>query len=365
PAFIDIDPDPLPLLSPPTKQMAGEVLPHLIVILHESTFNPRRFGVPVDDTLEQFFSPRDGLSGELHVEIFGGSSLQTEFSLLTGLSSLSFGNDSRFVFHLLDGRVRHSLPFFLAGIGYAISYLSCDKPSFLNRGRFYKSIGLNDVDYAGILPQPFDAERWQREHHDEQLFDHALGLISKHVVSGKPGFLSISTLMNHGDHRRRIFPADRHAKLRQEAVAVTGNASYGEYVVRLAETVIAYDAFRKSLDDTLDGQPAIIVRFGDHQPSFTAPLGGMTPSDPALRKTFYAIEAVNCALPQDLAAPQVLDVTYLSTLALLAARVPLDPVFTTRAALLRDDPAVYFDIASTTKRRFHRALVEAGMVDLA
>jgi hypothetical protein len=46
-------------------------------------------------------------------------------------------------------------------------------------------------------------------------------------------------------------------------------------------------------------------------------------------------------------------------------RLLLDPVLATRAALLKDDPATYFDIASTTKRRFHRALVEGGMVDLA
>jgi hypothetical protein len=45
--------------------------------------------------------------------------------------------------------------------------------------------------------------------------------------------------------------------------------------------------------------------------------------------------------------------------------LPLDPVFATRAALLKEDPATYFDIASRKKRRFHRALVEAGMIDLA
>ncbi|RRH99227.1 hypothetical protein EH240_18485 [Mesorhizobium tamadayense] len=366
PAFVDIDAEPLPLLPPvPAKQPSGEPLPHIIMILHESTFDPRRFGLPIGEAFQRFFSPPGGLSGTLNVEVFGGSSLQSEFSILTGLSTRSFGTDSRYVFHLLDGRIRHSLPPYLSAIGYSLSYLSCDGPSFLNRGSFYRSIGLDDVAYAETLPLPFDGERWRREHHDEQLYDHALGLFQKQAAGGEPCFLSISTLMNHGDHRRRVFPEDHHAGLRREADAAVGSAEYGEYVVRLAETVGAYDAFRAKLDAILDGHPAIIVRFGDHQPSFTAAMSGRPPSDPALYESFYAIEAMNCALPPDLAAPLALDVAYLSTLALQAAGMPLDPVFATRAALLRDNPAIYFDPASTRKRRFHRALVEAGMVDLS
>jgi hypothetical protein len=366
PSFVDIDPDPLPLLPPvPTRRPAGERAPHIVMILHESTFDPRRLGMAANEAFERFFTPSDGLSGALHVDVFGGSTLQTEFSVLTGLSSLSFGNDSRYVFHLLSGRVRHSLPSVLSGIGYNVSHISCDRPAFVNCGRFYQSIGFDEVGYAETLPPPFDTERWKRENHDEQLYDHALDQLSNRVTTGKPCFLSIATLMNHGDHRRRIFPIERHAQLRREAVAATGVPFYGEYTVRLAESVEAYAAFRKRLEIMLSGQPAIIVRYGDHQPSLTTALTGLPPSDPALRQTFYSIEAVNCRLPVDVAAPPVLDCAFLSTLTLLAAGLPLDPVFATRAALLNDCAAPYFDAASPRKRRFHRALVEAGMVNLA
>ncbi|MDX8447318.1 sulfatase-like hydrolase/transferase [Mesorhizobium captivum] len=366
PAFVDIDAEPSPLLPPaPAKQPPGDPLPHIIMVLHESTFDPRRFGLPVDDCFARFFSPTAGLSGTLNVEVFGGSSLQSEFSILTGLSTRSFGSDSRYVFHLLDGRIRHSLPLHLSAIGYSHAYLSCDSPSFLNRGSFYRSVGLTDVAYAETLPPPFDGERWRREHHDEQLYDHALGSLQEQAASGKPCFLSISTLMNHGDHHRRVFADDLHTGIRREADAAAGSAEYGEYMVRLAETVRTYEAFRARLDATLDGHPAIVVRFGDHQPSFTASMTGRPPSDPMLYETFYTIEAVNCALPQAVVAPPALDVAYLSTLTLLAAGAPLDPVFATRAALLEAEPATYFDPDNRLKRRFHRALVEAGMIDLS
>lgn len=366
PGFVDITPDPLPLLPPvPARRENGEARPHIFMILHESTFDPRHHGVPIGRSFERFFSPTNSLSGALHVDVFGGSTLQTEFSVLTGLSSLSFGNDSRFVFHLLAGRVRHSLPSVLSGMGYHVSHVSCDRPNFVNCDRFYKSIGFEEVTYAPTLPPPFDLERWRRERHDEQLYSQALSRIADRLEGEKPCFLSIMTLMNHGDHRRRIFPPELRAEVRREAVALTGNENYGEYAVRLAESVEAYAAFREKLETALNGRPAIIVRYGDHQPSFTAALTGLPPSDRALHKTFYAIETINSALPGDLAAPAMLDAAFLSTLTMSAARLPLDPVFATRTALLADCAAPYFASESVGKKRFHRALVEAGMVDLA
>lgn len=366
PGFVDIAHDPLPFLPPvPAKRDNGEARPHIFMVLHESTFDPRHHGVPINRAFEQFFSPANGLSGALHVDVFGGSTLQTEFSVLTGLSSLSFGNDSRFVFHLLAGRVRHSLPSVLSGMGYHVSHVSCDRPNFVNCDRFYKSIGFEEVAYAATLPPPFDLERWRRERHDEQLYSHALNRIADRLGSERPCFLSIMTLMNHGDHRRRIFPPELQADIRREAVALSGNENYGEYAVRLAESVEAYAAFRGQLETALNGRPAIVVRYGDHQPSFTAALTGLPPSDRALHKTFYAIEAINSALPADLAAPAMLDAAFLSTLTMSAARLPLDPVFATRTALLADCAARYFASESVRKKRFHRALVEAGMVDLA
>jgi hypothetical protein len=365
PAFLDIDPDPLPFLpATPGTCPAVRQAPHIIMILHESTFDPRQLGVAVPPSFERFFTPPNGLSGTLHVDVFGGSTLQTEFSVLTGLSSLSFGGDSRFVYHLLSGRVRHALPLALAGLRYNVSHISCDRPNFVNCGQFYSSIGFEDVSYADTLPPPFDAARWRRERHDEQLYGHALASLSQRATADRPCFLSIATLMNHGDHRRHIFPIDWHASLRGEAMAATGSELYGEYAVRLAESVEACEGFTGALQVQLAGQPAIIVRYGDHQPSFTTSLTGLPPSDPALRQTFYAIEAMNCALPDHLEAPPVLDSAFLSTLTMLAAGLPLDPVFATRASLLDDCAALYYDSGSLRKLRFHRALVEAGIVRL-
>ena len=72
--------------------------PDIIIIQHELIFDPRVFGLPVEPTVEGFLSPKDGLHGTLNVDIFGGGSWQSEFSLLTGLSSASFGSNAYYLF---------------------------------------------------------------------------------------------------------------------------------------------------------------------------------------------------------------------------------------------------------------------------
>ena len=59
-----------------------------------------------------------------------------------------------------------------------------------------------------------------------------------------------------------------------------------------------------------------------------------------------------------------LDIAFLGTIALQAAGLPLDPLFSTRASLLDECGTSYFASDSMRKRRFHRTLVELGLVDL-
>ena len=95
-ALSDIAKDPLPLMAAVPARSPD--YPDIIVIQHESIFDPRIFGLPVEPIVESFLSPENGLYGSLNVDIFGGGSWQSEFSLLTGLSSASFGSNAYFLF---------------------------------------------------------------------------------------------------------------------------------------------------------------------------------------------------------------------------------------------------------------------------
>src|SRR5882757_8743934 len=115
-ALSDIAKDPLPLMAAVPARTLD--YPDIIVIQHESIFDPRVFGLPVEPIVESFLSPKNGLYGSLNVDIFGGGSWQSEFSLLTGLSSASFGSNAYFLFTKGVGRFRNSLPNSLTALGY-------------------------------------------------------------------------------------------------------------------------------------------------------------------------------------------------------------------------------------------------------
>jgi hypothetical protein len=79
--------------------------------------------------------------------------------------------------------------------------------------------------------------------------------------------------------------------------------------------------------------------------------------------TFYAIEALN--IPHlSPGRGTDLDIAFLGTVALQRAGIALDPIFATRASLLDDCGESYFASASERKRRFHRTLVDMGLIDL-
>jgi hypothetical protein len=60
-----------------------------------------------------------------------------------------------------------------------------------------------------------------------------------------------------------------------------------------------------------------------------------------------------------------LDIAFLGTVALQQAELPLDQIFATRASLLEHCGEAYFASPSERKRRFHRTLVELGVIDVA
>src|SRR5215212_4823634 len=80
---------------------------------------------------------------------------------------------------------------------------------------------------------------------------------------------------------------------------------------------------------------------------------------------YYAVETLNIFPDRLACGPGAdLDIAFLGTVALQQAGLPLDPIFATRATLLDHCRETYFASPSERKRRFHRTLVDLGMIDM-
>jgi len=367
-ALSDIAEHPLPLLPAlPARRLD---CPDIIVIQHESIFDPRLFGLPVEPNVEAFLTPKDGFHGRLNVDIFGGGSWQSEFSLLTGLSSASFGSNAYFLFKRGVGRFHHSLANTLTALGYRTMLTSSCRRGFLNYDAFYRSIGISERIFTDDFRPPFDVDRFETTHSDALFLDAALGAHMKQIEGdAAPRFLYALTNFNHGPHSRRLVPPGHFEAERSFAEASLSDSHYAEYYARLAETAATWNRLKCELAARFPGRPMLIVHYGDHQPVMSRRIEAKLKLQPDPRRqfrTFYAIETLNDRCDRLVAGrgPD-LDIAFLGTVALQQAGLPLDEIFATRASLLAHCGDGYFASSSERKRRFHRTLVDLGLIDVA
>ena len=364
-ALSDIANDPLPLREATPARSAD--CPDIIVIQHESVFDPRIFGLPVEPVVESFLSPPGGEFGRLNVDIFGGGSWQSEFSLLTGLSSASFGSSAYYLFKKGAGRFHSSLPRSLASLGYKTTLISSCRRGFLSYDKFYSSIGIDERIFVDELPPPFDARRFEATNSDAMFLDAVIDAHTRRIAGDPtPRFLYVLTNFNHGPHNRQLVPPGQFERERAFAMASFPDAGYIEYYTRLAETASTWQRLRARLASSFPGRPVLIVHYGDHQPVLTKQINRHLKRPGDGRRpfgTFYAMETLNMPHPSPGKGAD-LDIAFLGTVALQRAGIALDPIFATRASLLDDCGQAYFASASERKRRFHRTLVDLGLIDL-
>ena len=363
----DIANDPLPLMAAVPARTVE--YPDIIVIQHESIFDPRIYGLPVEPTVDTFLSPENGLHGTLNVDIFGGGSWQSEFSLLTGLSSASFGSNAYYLFKQGAGRFHSSLPHALAALGYRTMLASSCRRSFLSYDEFYRSIGIGERIFADDFPAPFDVRQFETTNSDALFLEAAFAAHTKAIADDpSPRFLYALTNFNHGPHNRRLAAPGQFERERAFAASSLPDAQYAEYYARLAATASTWKRLKRELTKHFPKRPMLIVHYGDHQPVLAKRIERQLtlPVDPRRAfRTFYAIESLNTCLDRLASGPGAdLDIAFLGTVALQQAGLPLDPIFATRASLLEHCRDTYFASPCERKRRFHRTLVNLGMIDI-
>jgi hypothetical protein len=337
--------------------------PHIILIHQESVVQPSLFpALSYDRAVEPFFRSYDDRLYPLRVETYGGASWLTEFSLLAGVSTHSFGGMRQFVQTFTQNKLKDTLPQALERCGYRNVVFYPMMRNFVSNDRFYSSIGLKDIFDMKVQGAKTAQER------DRFYYENALAEMERHFKSSrKPLFTYIQTMMAHWPYDFTFMP-----EVAVEGGAPGTNPEMHEYLRRVSMAKMDFDFLMQELRRRFPRERFLIVHYGDHHPTATRTLLGFDSAteaeDVSLSPesigflTYYAARGINYRVP---ALPQfdALDVPYLGTVILDLAKLPLSDSHRERKRLMSLCMGRYYGCRHREEILiFHRRLIEAGLM---
>jgi hypothetical protein len=358
------DSAPGPRFAVPTECTTASPPPHIILIHQESVVPPGYFPtLRYDHRVDRLFVSQDGKTHRLRVETYGGASWLTEFSIMTGVSTYSFGGMRQFVQSLLVGKVHDTLPETLTRCGYRTVVFYPLLRNFVSYDKFYGSVGLKEIYDSTDQGAKTDAER------DRFYFGNALDEVARHLRQSRhPLFTYILTMATHSPYDTVYMPE----------IGVPGGGpgtdpEMSEYLRRLAMAQMDYEELKGEIARRFPGERFLIVHYGDHHPVATRSLLGFgkardaedvsLPPESLGFITYYAVDSVNYQVPP-LPEVETLDVPYMPVVILNAARLPLSDSFRERQRVLTACEGRYFTCRPRdTILTFHRRLIDSGLVD--
>jgi phosphoglycerol transferase MdoB-like AlkP superfamily enzyme len=337
--------------------------PHIILIHQESVVQPSLFKqLSYDHAVDPLFLSADSHLHQMRVETYGGASWLTEFSLLAGVSTQSFGGMRQFVQTFTQNKLKDTLPQALERCGYRNVVFYPMMRNFVSNDKFYTSIGLKEIFDMKSQGAATAQER------DRFYYDNSMAELDRHIhASQKPMFLFIQTMSAHWPYDFAFNPE----------VEVSGGGpgtdpEMHEYLRRVSIAKMDFDYLMAELPRRFPGERFLVVHYGDHHPMATRMLLGFhndtEAEDVALHPdsigfvTYYAARGINYRVP---ALPQfeTLDVPYVGTVILDLAGVPLSDSHSERKRLMYLCKGRYNGCTQRNEiLAFHRRLIDSGIV---
>jgi phosphoglycerol transferase MdoB-like AlkP superfamily enzyme len=314
--------------------------PDVFVVLSESQTDLSRLDrYDMDRRFSDHFKSSDGTSHALRVETFGGGTWISNFSLMTGLSSLDFGWRAPYLTTTMEGKVHQSLATEFARCGYKTAVLMPMAHGFVNEGPFLESIGIDEVlDYDRIGASEY-------AHPDRFYFEAARSYLKDHRrTDGRPLFLEVQTMFAHSPYSRQLAEPD------PGDLGESGIFELDEYVRRVAQSQRDFNWFLDRFEAESTDYPAIVLEFGDHQSFATREVVTQLNPDFAVDElnssayqSYFTVHGIGTEVdmtPFDFAS---LDIAYLGVSLMEAAGIDKSPMFADLATLRdRCDGKMYF-----------------------
>ena len=340
--------------------------PNIVLIHQESVVPPEFFPkLGYDKSLDPMFRSADKKLHPLRVETYAGASWLTEFSILAGVSTYSFGGMRPFVQAMMAGKVHDTLPEAQARCGYRNTVFYPLSKDFVSNGRFYSAVGMPEIFDMKAQGSKSGHER------DRFFYGNMLSMMDKHFsTSQQPLFTFLITFATHQPYYFAFMP-----ELNVPGGAPGTDPEMNEFLRRLGMAHMDYDWMKTELAKRYPNERFLIVHYGDHQPTSTWSMLSESDrtairskdrnltKDSAAYLTYYAVEGVNYDVPP---LPEVttLDVPYVGTMLLDAARLPLSPAYQERKRLMQVCNGRYNGCEKSNEiLSFHRRLIDSGLME--
>ena len=231
--------------------------------------------LPFWHELEQQFS-----SGYLTVPVVGAGTANTEFEVLTGMSSRMFGPGEYPYKTCLQNHTVESVAYDLSALGYAAHAIHNHRATFYTRNLVYANLGFDDFTSLEYMPLVSKTPKgWSRDYILTSQIIKALD-----ATADQPDLVFTVSVQGHGSYPKEEI-------LSNPAITVTGcpkhiNSHSMEYYVNQIHEM---DQFVKRLTDALSQrqEKTVLVLYGDHLPSLNLKAGDMNSG--SLFKTRYII----------------------------------------------------------------------------
>ena len=224
---------------------------NIIAIMLESYNDFSKFkNVDLDPSVyENFYNIiNNSYSGKLVTNVFGGGTINTEWSFLTGYNS-----------HPKYVKDTNSFMWYFKEQGYKVEAMHPNFGWFYNRRNINDYIGFQQFDYYENKYKAIQEEALM----DWEFFDYIIEGYEESKKEGKP-YLNFSvTYQNHGPYSAEELTAKEYLKYKSSYDEKTYNI-INNYLSGIKETDIAL----KKLTDYFESEkePTIVILFGDHNP---------------------------------------------------------------------------------------------------
>lgn len=285
-------------------------LPHIVVVLLESTFDPATMQV---ERGELFFPD----SYPLQVHTIGGGTWVAEYDLLHGVASPLYGPGYQVINLLGPGEADGRLPIILRSAGYSTTTIYPVAGRFYGASTFHRSLGMEKFLDCQEVPGCM-GHVWQ-DRPDHLFLDKAMDILS-HAAA--PQFVFLPTIQQHSPHDAMEFGSGKAVPCRFEPIQC---GVVREYLRRLDSSLVDYKRFKDQVQ-TLKRE-TIVLAFGDHIPADVNRNFGNKHFIAGRKQTFFTVwhsrrGYLTAELVRRVGSPPHLNVAYLDWV--LAAAAGLD-----------------------------------------